>query len=213
MAIIKCSECNSEVSSQAEKCPHCGYVLKKKRSVLKWVLLIFLAVVIINVISAFNEVSKITGTTLPPKQDKLESKSWHYDKRKDEISDKDFRSATATSTNTEQLEFPYQGGTVGYLTVREHPRFGKDIIFQVNKGQILCSASRGCEVSVKFDDKVARKLRANEPSDHSSDTLFLQNYAELLPQIKASKTMIVEITFFQQGSRSFKFNTSELKWD
>lgn len=28
MALIKCPECNHDVSSQAEKCPHCGYQLK-----------------------------------------------------------------------------------------------------------------------------------------------------------------------------------------
>ena len=30
MALINCKECNQEISSKAEKCPHCGYELKKK---------------------------------------------------------------------------------------------------------------------------------------------------------------------------------------
>lgn len=30
MSIIKCPECNKEVSDQAEACIHCGYPLKKK---------------------------------------------------------------------------------------------------------------------------------------------------------------------------------------
>ena len=30
MALIKCPECNKEVSDYAEACPHCGYPLKKK---------------------------------------------------------------------------------------------------------------------------------------------------------------------------------------
>ena len=30
MALIKCPECNKEVSDCAEACPHCGYPLKKK---------------------------------------------------------------------------------------------------------------------------------------------------------------------------------------
>jgi hypothetical protein len=29
MALINCKECNQEVSSKAEKCPHCGVKLKK----------------------------------------------------------------------------------------------------------------------------------------------------------------------------------------
>lgn len=30
MALIKCPECNSEISSQAEACPKCGYSLRKR---------------------------------------------------------------------------------------------------------------------------------------------------------------------------------------
>ena len=29
MALIKCPECNNDISDQAEKCPKCGYELKK----------------------------------------------------------------------------------------------------------------------------------------------------------------------------------------
>ena len=29
MALIKCPECNKEVSDCAEACPHCGYPIKK----------------------------------------------------------------------------------------------------------------------------------------------------------------------------------------
>ena len=28
MALIKCPECGQDASSQAEKCPHCGYPLR-----------------------------------------------------------------------------------------------------------------------------------------------------------------------------------------
>jgi ribosomal protein L37E len=36
MALIKCSECGREVSSQAKTCPHCGHARPKKTSVLTW---------------------------------------------------------------------------------------------------------------------------------------------------------------------------------
>jgi len=32
MALINCKECNQEISSKAEKCPHCGCPIKKKIS-------------------------------------------------------------------------------------------------------------------------------------------------------------------------------------
>ena len=30
MAMIKCRECEREISNKAEKCPHCGFPLSKK---------------------------------------------------------------------------------------------------------------------------------------------------------------------------------------
>lgn len=31
MALIKCPECNNQISDQADSCPKCGYELKAKR--------------------------------------------------------------------------------------------------------------------------------------------------------------------------------------
>ncbi len=53
MALVNCPECNHEVSSQAKKCPNCGYKLplsaerrkKKKRTVIFIVLFVCLAVI------------------------------------------------------------------------------------------------------------------------------------------------------------------------
>lgn len=33
MTLIKCKECNKEISDKAETCPHCGITLKKKKTV------------------------------------------------------------------------------------------------------------------------------------------------------------------------------------
>ncbi len=52
MAIKKCEECGKEVSTEAEMCPSCGIVIKKKGSgVFKWVLGIFLGLVTFVLIS------------------------------------------------------------------------------------------------------------------------------------------------------------------
>lgn len=33
MALVKCSECGKGVSNQADRCPNCGHILRKKQSV------------------------------------------------------------------------------------------------------------------------------------------------------------------------------------
>lgn len=35
MALIKCPECEANISSKAENCPHCGFPIKKKQLVVK----------------------------------------------------------------------------------------------------------------------------------------------------------------------------------
>lgn len=50
MVIIKCSECNHNVSDQAEKCPHCGANIRKPDAVETGVSLISLVVAIIVII-------------------------------------------------------------------------------------------------------------------------------------------------------------------
>ena len=43
MALIKCPECGTEVSSSAAACPKCGYPVQAKRSArIHWVVLVVL---------------------------------------------------------------------------------------------------------------------------------------------------------------------------
>lgn len=114
------------------------------------------------------------------------------------------------SRNTVALSSPYSSETQAELILRKHPRYGNDVIFSVSSGQLICGISDGCNVLVRFDDKPPREVRAGEPSDHSNDTLFLLGYKQLSKSIKESKRMIVEVTFFQDGSRHFEFNTENL---
>ena len=97
--------------------------------------------------------------------------------------------------------------------IRKHPRYGKDVIFTITKGQLLCRSYDGCQLSIKFDDKPPIKVSANEPEDHSNETLFLQGYERLVKELKTSKKTVVEVTFYQQGNRTFEFNTADLEWE
>jgi len=138
---------------------------------------------------------------------------WNYSTYIDQMSGMITKEATLSSTNTHQLVFPYNGGTRGTLILRKHPRYGNDIIFSVNKGQLLCGD--GCFISIKFDDKKPYSVGASEPDDHSSTVLFLSkyDYNKLLKDFRNSKKVLVEVKFFQQGTRVFEFDTTGLKWN
>lgn len=47
MALINCPECKKEISDTIEQCPHCGYKIKRKKSVNKKLLVILIAIVAI----------------------------------------------------------------------------------------------------------------------------------------------------------------------
>jgi DNA-directed RNA polymerase subunit RPC12/RpoP len=61
MAMVKCTECGSEVSSQAKACPQCGARIKKKHSRLQWILLGVATVGIVSVTLASQNASDETA--------------------------------------------------------------------------------------------------------------------------------------------------------
>lgn len=216
MSLIKCHECGKEVSDEAGQCPHCGAKPKKKTSLLTWIIALFVGYVIFRTVLVSNSTPTTPASLTPSPSNTTQTApakpTWNYDSNKDEVSGKDGKSAMLQSINSHNLDFPYQGGTRGMLIVRKHPRHGKDVIFNITKGQLLCGV-QDCLVSVKFDDKPPIKVTASAPADHSHETLFLSGFDRLVKGFKESKTTIIEVTFYQQGSKTFEFPTEGLKWD
>lgn len=210
MALIDCKECGHKISPEASSCPNCGCPVpkKSKMKIFLFTLSIFAVIIYFSGKDSSTTLNSSSGVSAPPK-----AEEWSYSESTDTVSGKSLSSAIVKSNNRFELEFPYNGGTVGTLQIRQHPRYGKDVIFYVNKGQILCNSYDGCYVTVKFDDKPAFKVKATEPADHSNDMLFLNGYAGLLKNIKNSKKMIVEVTFYHSGNKAFEFNTENLNWN
>jgi RNA polymerase subunit RPABC4/transcription elongation factor Spt4 len=61
MSLVKCSECNKEISSKAEVCPNCGIILIKKSHTAKWVAL-FVTLSLILSITIYLNISKKNNT-------------------------------------------------------------------------------------------------------------------------------------------------------
>lgn len=223
MALIKCGECGVEMSNKADKCPKCGAPAKKRTSLFTWIITGFLLLVFFNVVSNMTRNNSSAPPTSVPTTPSASSTSgsptahtppqpkWDYLFFADNVSGKNGKTAEVTSINSFEMNFPYQGGTTGSITIRNHPRQGKDIYFSINKGQLLCTSYEGCEVLVRFDDRKPFTIHANTPEDNSSTTLFLSGYNRLVKEIEKSKTMIVEVTFFQNGTRAFEFDVSNFK--
>lgn len=139
--------------------------------------------------------------------------AWTYQVDVDKMTNKKTSYALAQSTSSLNLGFPYQGRNMGLLTVRQHPQYGLDVIFSVDKGQLTCSSYSSCEVLVKFDDGKPVRFSGTEPADNSSDTIFLDNKKRFIDAAKKAKKILVQVQFFQQGTHVLEFSVpGSLVW-
>lgn len=143
-------------------------------------------------------------------QDDL-GRQWLYNTSSDSMSGKAVHTAHVESTNSFNFDFPYSGAQKATLRVRHHPRWGNDIMFSIDKGQILCHSFSGCPIRVRFDDEKAVTYDGTEPDDNSSEMVFLPAYATLTAKMAKAKIMRIEVNVYQQGSVVGEFNVEGFK--
>ena len=141
-------------------------------------------------------------------------KSWNYFTDTDEMNDSKSRFASLVSDNTVNFDFPYQGGSSLSLIVRYMKKYGTDVYIKISSGQFICNEYQGTNnVRVRFDDAAPIKFSTNEPSDGSSDMLFLNNAKKFIKLAKQAKTIKIEAPFYQEGNRIFTFTVDKpLGW-
>jgi hypothetical protein len=153
-----------------------------------------------------------SGTPSPdPAASPAPTSKWAYSEDKDEMRGDITRYATLDSENEVDLDFPY--GTVhGQITVRRRKQDGLNVLFSVEKGQILCHSFTDSYVSVKFDDKPIQKFRCTSASDGSTETAFLMPAGKALAGLRTAKRVVIEAEFFQKGRQQFTFEAAGLRW-
>lgn len=136
---------------------------------------------------------------------------WNYQESDDQMGRGKARSAIVNSLNEVDFGFPYKGSQRATLQLRNHPRFGRDVIVSIERGQFLCRLD-GCNVHVRFGSGKPMAFSASEPDDHSTTMLFISNYDKFVTSTKKVDKVFIEATFYQEGNRVFEFDVSSLKW-
>lgn len=136
---------------------------------------------------------------------------WTQFEQNDELRGTSNRFAEVTSTNSVDFEFPYSGGSRLTVTVRKTAQYGEDVIFQIDDGQFICGIY-DCAGMISIDGN-AEQLSLKPPADHDSKTLFAKYPAAIIRKLKNSEDVIVELPFYQEGNRQFKFETAGLEWE
>jgi len=223
MALIKCKECGTEVSSKAESCPKCGARVKAKSIGCGTAIVVIILALI--VMAAFNDIfspnSKSSNTSKPITQPSTTNvqpaasptpaapiSQWQYHQWADEMGKGAISAAWVKSSNTVNFGFPYSGAQHGDLTLRVHPRHGKDVIFKIEKGQILCHSYDNCTVLVRFDNEKAERFAASDSADHSRETIFITNYSRFMEKMLKAKKVRISVNIYQEGSPVFEFDVS-----
>lgn len=213
MSLVKCKECGNQVSDNAKTCPNCGAKVKRLGLIAK----IFIGLFAFYLIGHFlggtgssnppvnseNSVSASAGTTT----------TWRYTTPKDEMTGKDMQLAEIYSTNTQDLHWPYGPNVRAEITIRKHPRYGKDVIVTLTKGQILCRSYENCKIMIRFDDGSPESYSAIGPADHSSDQVFIRNFDKFVARLKKANSVRIELPLYQDGNRAWNFNVSDLNWN
>jgi hypothetical protein len=235
MAMAKCRECSTEVSDSAKVCPKCGISrpVKKTSVVVKILAVTFGLAIFGNVIGTLRGTLSSSSSTnaaqsMSPTPQTLEKQIeaetgskgqaaqqlglvWRYNESTEQMGRGTVKHAQVESLNEVVFDFPYRGEQRGTLTLRSHPKYGKDVILSIEKGQFICRIDE-CAVAVRFDDGKPQNFSAIGPADHSTTSLFIRGHDRFVTAAKKAKRVFIEAQFFQQGTRVFEFEIVGLKW-
>ena len=144
----------------------------------------------------------------------FEKGKWEYRDYEDKASGKTSFLASLLSENKINLSFPYSGSQNGTLSVRNHPRWGKNIYLKIEQGQILSIDGYSYDNKyflVRFDDGDVKKWNYVGSSDQSSDIIFITNEKKFLKQLTTAKKVYITINLYQDGQYTFVFNPRGLR--
>jgi hypothetical protein len=113
--------------------------------------------------------------------------------------------ASVLSSNSVEFGFPYAGIQHASLSLRDHPRYGKDVIFLIERGQLMCSPLNGCAVTVRFDEGGPEIYRATSAADRSRNVVFINDHQRFVSKLSGSRRARITMEVFREGAPMFEF--------
>jgi hypothetical protein len=144
----------------------------------------------------------------PEQKQELSGLQWLYEASEDKMTGGTTKHASVLSINTVSFDAPYAGAQHGQLLLRTHPKYGRDVIFSIERGQLLCPSYQDCEVLIRFDDGKPERFSAIGPADNSTETVFIRNYDRFLGKLRKAKVVRLSMNVYQEGAPVFEFDVS-----
>lgn len=144
------------------------------------------------------------------KQEILNS-DWHYLNVKNSMSGVEVLTGRLTSSNLNELDFPYNGGSSITITVTRNPR---QVRLAIDHGQIMFAAEGGVvkpkfvtRLKARFDNGVISTLRAVQSASGSTNEMILENPAWFTLKLVNSSSLIIEPHLYQAEGNVWRFNS------
>ena len=142
------------------------------------------------------------------RENALPDSNWVYHEQIDEMTGEKSFYATCTSRNKVEFGSPYQGGSRLDLTIRNSEKRNL-VMIRISEGLIQSDRT----VRIKFDEKKPINCSYQFPSDGSSDVIFINDANKIIQHTKTADSAMVEVPFYQEGSRIFYFKFDKLNWE
>ncbi|MFY0040620.1 hypothetical protein [Acinetobacter baumannii] len=143
--------------------------------------------------------------------EKVEHETWKVVSHKDEMRETEDKWLSLRSDNSADLSSPYNGDNRLTLHVIDSKTKSPEIVLIIDDGQYDCDSMYGCYISTKFGNSKIQELHftVDNYDGSSGRVLRFQGKSDAFVQnIRAFKQIMVEIPFYKDGHRQFKFNTN-----
>lgn len=160
---------------------------------------------------AFSSGSSNDAASTEQSTENEKKENWTYAEQEDKMDAKKQYFASTTSTNEIDFKVPYSGGSTMDIELRDLGE-GDEALLKISKGQFMPSLMADKTIKVKFDDKASKTFVYASPTDLSANVIFIKEAKSFIKQLKESKTVMIEPTFFNEGNVIFEYKTEGLKW-
>lgn len=231
MALIKCKECNEQISDKASSCPKCGAPVNTRRKGPSGCMMVFLIALgvtgMLVWISSLDSHNKIESTVLASKEEanqitqeqsknetvlpsNIHEENWHSQTEENGISGKKEYYLINVSTNSVDFDFPYNepGGSRLKIILRDSDE-GNDAYIVISNGQIKCGYS-DCSIRTRGDNGKVRTWKSSPEASGKSNMIFINDVSGFKKYLKANKNLVVGVTFYRAGEHGFNFEVSDL---
>lgn len=139
-------------------------------------------------------------------------KGWIFNNSEDEMRNTTDVWASLESDNMVNFDFPYDGGSTLTITVRYMRK--SDVLLKISSGQFIGNDITGDNyVTVKFNNGSPKRYYFNEPSDGSTDCIFINKKSNFISNLRKAKVIMIEAPFYNAGDQVFQFHVDKpLNW-